>query len=47
MQSLEKPKNRLEKEFEKQGITLISIRFIDEETYIYITEKINTLPIIK
>lgn len=44
MESLEKvpvKNNLLEKALLEQGIELISIKFIDEETFFYITRKIE------
>ena len=44
MESLEKvpvKENKLEKEFEKQGFELLNVKFIDEETFLYVTKKIE------
>ena len=44
MESLEKvpvKNNLLEKVLLEQGLELISIKFIDEETFLYITRKIE------
>ena len=39
MAVLENFKNRLKEDFEKQGLELVNIKFIDDETSIYITRK--------
>ena len=45
MQSLEKfsnKENKLKEEFEKQGFELVNVKFIDEETFLYVTRKIES-----
>ena len=44
MQSLEKvsnKENKLKEEFRSQGFELVNVKFIDEETYFYVTRKIE------
>lgn len=39
MEVLENFKTRLKEDFEKQGLELVNIKFIDDETSIFITRK--------